>query len=105
MDSILAQTYTNWVMICCDDGSTDGTLGVLRRYDEQYPGKFIVLENGENRKLPYSLNHCHEHVETELVARMNADDWSLPERLFRLGSTEKYTSGGSDRVRFNGASL
>lgn len=81
MDSILAQTYTNWVMICCDDGSTDGTLGVLRRYEEQYPGKFIVLENGENRKLPYSLNHCLEHVETELVARMDADDWSLPERF------------------------
>lgn len=81
IDSILAQTYTNWVMICCDDGSTDGTLPILRRYEEQYPGKFVILENAENKKLPYSLNRCLERVETELVARMDADDWSVPERF------------------------
>lgn len=83
IDSILAQTYTNWVMICCDDGSDDGTLEVLRRYEEQYPGRFVILENGENKKLPYSLNRCLEHVETELIARMDADDWSTPERFER----------------------
>lgn len=35
IDSILAQTYTNWVMIICDDGSTDGTMTVLNRYAAQ----------------------------------------------------------------------
>lgn len=29
IDSILAQTYTNWVMICCDDGSKDNTLNMI----------------------------------------------------------------------------
>ena len=81
IDSILAQTYTNWVMICCDDGSTDSTMQVLQEYKEQYPDKFVIIANPGNKKLPYSLNHCLEHVETELVARMDADDWSLPERF------------------------
>ncbi len=81
VDSILAQTHTNWVMICCDDGSSDNTYELLSEYKAKYPDKFVVLQNDKNRKLPYSLNHCLEHVETELVARMDADDWSLPQRL------------------------
>lgn len=32
IDSILAQTYTNWVMICCDDASKDNTLNILKEY-------------------------------------------------------------------------
>lgn len=81
IDSILAQTYTNWVMICCDDGSTDGTLNILNEYKEKYPNKFVIIQNDGNKQLPYSLNHCLEYVETVYVARMDADDWSLPERF------------------------
>ena len=83
IDSILAQTYTNWVMICCDDGSTDNTWEILTEYKEKYPDKFVIIQNEQNKKLPYSLNHCLEYVETEFVARMDADDWSLPERFER----------------------
>ena len=81
IDSILAQTYENWVMIICDDGSTDGTLAILNRYAEKYPGKFVIIRNEQNSKLPYSLNHCLQYVETELVARMDGDDWSTPDRF------------------------
>lgn len=81
IDSILAQTYTNWVMICCNDGSTDKTWDILQEYKAKYPDKFIIIQNECNKKLPYSLNHCLKYVETEYVARMDADDWSLPERF------------------------
>ncbi len=81
IDSILAQTYTNWVMICCDDGSSDGTLDILNEYKEKYPDKFVIIQNDGNKQLPYSLNHCLKYVETDLVARMDADDWSLPQRF------------------------
>lgn len=81
IESILAQTYTDWVMILCDDGSSDGTLGILKEYGEKYPDKFIILENGSNRKLPFSLNRCLKAASTELVARMDADDVCDPKRL------------------------
>lgn len=81
IDSILAQTYENWVMIICDDGSTDGTLEILRRYEREYPGKFVIIRNDKNSKLPYSLNHCLQYVQTDLVARMDGDDWSTPDRF------------------------
>lgn len=81
IDSILAQTYKNWVMIICDDGSTDGTLTILNHYMQKYPDKFLVIRNEKNSKLPYSLNHCLKYVETDLVARMDSDDWSMPDRF------------------------
>ena len=81
IESILAQTYDNWVMICCDDGSKDRTWEILQSYKARYPEKFVLLKNETNKQLPYSLNRCLEHVETEYVARMDADDWSLPERF------------------------
>ena len=81
IDSILAQTYDNWLMICCDDGSTDDTFDILKAYKEQYPDKFVIIRNEKNMMLPFSLNKCLENVTTDLVARMDADDWSLPDRL------------------------
>lgn len=81
IDSILAQTYRNWVMVICDDGSTDNTLSILQDYAQAYPEKFLILQNDRNRKLPYSLNHCLQHVHTQLVARMDGDDWSTPDRF------------------------
>lgn len=81
IDSILSQTYQNWIMIICDDGSTDGTLSILKRYAQTYPEKFLIIQNEKNSKLPYSLNHCLRYVETDLVARMDGDDWSTPDRF------------------------
>ncbi len=81
IQSILEQTYTNWVMIICDDGSTDRTYEIIKGYEEKYPDKFVIIKNDGNKKLPYSLNHCLEYVKTELVARMDGDDWSTPYRF------------------------
>ncbi len=79
--SILDQTYTNWVMIICDDGSTDRTYEILNEYNSNYPDKFIIIKNETNMKLPYSLNKCLALVETDIVARMDGDDWSHPRRF------------------------
>lgn len=81
IESIVAQTYDNWVMICCDDGSTDNTLEILQAYHDKYPNKIIVIHNETNMRLPYSLNRCLEIVQTDYVARMDADDWSMPDRF------------------------
>lgn len=81
IDSIISQTYTNWIFVCCNDGSTDNTLNILNWYKEKYPEKFIILNNEENKHLPYSLNRCIEAAPSEIIARMDADDWCTPDRL------------------------
>lgn len=81
VDSILAQSFTDWELIMCDDGSTDRTLEVAQQYVKKYPNQFVVIKNEENKGLNYTLNHCLKYVQGEYVARMDGDDLSLPERL------------------------
>ncbi|MGN0335147.1 MAG: glycosyltransferase family 2 protein [Lachnospiraceae bacterium] len=81
VNSILAQSFTDWELIMCDDGSTDRTLEVAQQYEKKYPNQFVVIKNEENKGLNYTLNHCLTYVRGEYVARMDGDDLSLPERL------------------------
>ncbi len=81
IDSILAQTYTDWELIMCDDGSKDGTYQLAIEYQTKYPDKIILLKNPQNMRLAATLNNCLAVAKGEYVARMDADDESLPERL------------------------
>ena len=81
LDSMLAQTYQNFKVILCDDGSKDNTVAVAQSYVSKYPDKFMLIRNERNMGLNYTLNQCHEYADTELVARMDGDDISLPERF------------------------
>ena len=81
LDSLLAQTYQEFKVIMCDDGSTDNTVEVAQLYVDRYPGKFILIRNRQNMGLNYTLNHCLEYADTEYCARMDGDDISLPERF------------------------
>lgn len=81
IDSILAQTYTNWEFVICNDCSTDNTFAICQSYAKKYPDKFVLVQNDVNRKLAYSLNHCLEHASGKFVARMDGDDRSHPDRF------------------------
>lgn len=81
IESILSQTFTQWQLIMCDDGSTDATYSVATAYREKYPNKIILIQNEKNMGLNYTLNHCLQYADTEYVARMDGDDISLPDRL------------------------
>ena len=43
MDSILKQTYENWVLFIRDDGSQDETMDIIRQYEQQYHNKMVVV--------------------------------------------------------------
>lgn len=80
--SIVDQTYSNWELVICDDGSTDNTYAILNDLvSELGKDRLILLRNSANRKLAYSLNRCLEVATGELIARMDADDLSMPERI------------------------
>lgn len=81
IDSLLNQTFQDFNIIMCDDGSTDNTYKVAKEYKEKHPNKIILLKNKENMKLNYTLNKCLNHATGEYVARMDGDDISLPTRF------------------------
>lgn len=81
IESILAQTYTNWQMIMCDDGSKDNTYDVAKKYVEQDPERFVLIKNETNQGLNKTLNNCLAVADGDYIARMDGDDVSLPTRF------------------------
>jgi glycosyltransferase involved in cell wall biosynthesis len=80
IDSILNQTFTDFEFIIVNDASTDETPAILDSYDDP---RIVRHDNPTNLKLAASLNHGLEIAQGELIARMDGDDISLPERLER----------------------
>ncbi|PIT98246.1 MAG: hypothetical protein COT71_01740 [Candidatus Andersenbacteria bacterium CG10_big_fil_rev_8_21_14_0_10_54_11] len=79
--SIAAQTYQNFEVICIDDGSTDTTPALLQRWQQQLPIK--ILTHSHNWGLTRSLNQAIAAARGELIARIDADDIWLPDKLQR----------------------
>ena len=79
IESILNQTYKNFEFIIINDGSTDASLEVLSGY--QRKNKKIVLISRENKGLISSLNEGIKKSKGKYIARMDADDVSLPTRF------------------------
>lgn len=77
--SLEAQTYRDFEVLVWDNGSTDGTLDVLRQWiPSRLPGRVIT---GEPQSLGNSLRRLGEVAESPLLARMDADDICEPSRL------------------------
>ena len=78
VDSILSQTYTDFEFIIVEDGSQDGTVQILNKYLDP---RIVLIKNETNMGIARSLNNGLEVAQGEYIARMDADDISLPERL------------------------
>jgi len=83
IDSIIQQTYQDYELILCDDGSSDGTIAVANRFVSLHPDKIILLRNEQNMGLNYTLNKCLAHASGEYIARMDGDDICDPTRFQR----------------------
>lgn len=81
IDSIIAQSYKDWQLIMCDDGSTDKTYEIAEKYKESLGNKVILLKNIKNCGLNYTLNKCLKASNGMYIARMDGDDISLPQRF------------------------
>lgn len=77
IESILRQTFTDFEFIIIDDGSKDKTADIVNSYQDNR----IVFIQHDHKGLPASLNRGILLSKGEYIARMDADDISLPERL------------------------
>ncbi len=80
LDSLYAQTFQDFKIILCEDGSSDNTYQVAQEYASKHDN-IILIKNEKNMGLNFTLNHCLEYADTEYVARMDGDDISLPDRF------------------------
>lgn len=80
IDSILNQTFKNFEFLIIDDGSTDNSADIIRSYTDP---RIRLIHNEENIGLSCSLNKGLKLAEGQYIARMDADDISLPNRLER----------------------
>jgi glycosyltransferase involved in cell wall biosynthesis len=79
VESILAQTFGDFELILIDDGSTDGTKAMLEGLRQARPR--VRLISRPNKGLTRTLNEGLGLARGEYVARMDADDVSLPKRF------------------------
>ena len=77
IESVLAQTLNELEVIVVDDGSTDQTLSMLRKYEQQYPSKVRVFHK-ENGGQASARNLALSHAKGEYLGFVDSDDWIDP---------------------------
>ena len=80
LNSILNQTYKDFELIICDDGSTNNCLEWAKEICKG-DNRVVFLQNKENKGLAYTLNKCLENAKGEYIARMDDDDISYLDRF------------------------
>ena len=81
VESIMAQTYSNFEFIIIDDGSNDRSLSELLRFKDS---RINILANTENKGLPYSLNKAIVQSTGTYLIRMDSDDIAMKSRVSKL---------------------
>ena len=80
VESILTQTFTDFELVTLDDGSTDGSAGLLRDWAKR-DGRVRLVESPTRLGLAGSSDRVVRESRAEVCARMDADDFSCPTRL------------------------
>lgn len=83
IQSVFAQTYENWELLLVDDGSTDRSTEIAKRYAEKYPSKVRYLEHEghQNKGMSATRNLGIKHAQGEYIAFLDADDVWVPNKL------------------------
>ena len=76
IECVIAQTYPSWELLLVEDGSTDGSPEIAKRYARDWPGKIRYLEHPghENRGMTESRNLGQRNSRGRYIARLDADD-------------------------------
>lgn len=80
LESIINQTYKNYEIIICSDGSKDGSDTIVK-YLIENSDNILFIKSYKNNGLTKTLNHMMEFSSGEYFARHDADDYSHKQRL------------------------
>lgn len=96
LDSVLAQTCTDWEAVCVNDGSMDDSLSILTEYAAK--DKRIRIIDQPNGGLSAARNSGIKAAEGEYIFLLDSDDWIVPDALERLTNH----LDGQDMLCFSG---
>lgn len=91
LDSLLAQTYRSFEVVCIDDGSTDGTSAVLEGYSADPRIRIFCIENGGQSA---ARNFGIGRARGEFLTFVDSDDFVSPRYLEVLSSASRACAGG-----------
>lgn len=95
IESILAQSFRNFEFIIVDDCSNDGSLDILQEYADK-DERIVLMRNETNLGLTKSLNIALKKAKGKFIARMDADDYSMPNRFKRqVNYLQKHSDVGA----------
>ena len=80
IESIIAQTYTNWELIIVDDASIDNSAELIAHYQEKDP-RIKLIRHNQNLGLAKAIQTGLENAKTEWVAFLESDDIFFPNAL------------------------
>lgn len=104
IDSMITQTWTDWELLICDDGSDEPYAGYIRDLAAVDP-RIRCIRSDKNCGLAHALNTCLRHAQGRWIARMDDDDISEPDRLEKqvqfLRDHEKYAWVGTQALLFD----
>lgn len=103
IDSILGQTFKDFEFLIINDASTDGTDKILQSYCDP---RLKIVYNRKNIGFPKSLNKGIQISRGKYLARMDADDISMHDRIGKqvefLNRNKDYGMVGSEAILFDG---
>jgi len=81
LESVFAQTYSNFEIIVVDDASTDSTLEIVRSFEDP---RLKVIARPRNKGVSSVRNCGIRQAKGRWIALLDSDDWYAPERLEKL---------------------
>lgn len=82
IESILSQSYTEWRLIICDDGSSDNSFDIISRYSKKYPEKIFCYKNTvPTGSAQGNFMSMTKYVLSDYVMFSDQDDVWLPEKI------------------------
>lgn len=98
LDSILRQTYPNIEIICVDDGSTDGSIEILKNYERKYPNLTVAYQT--NKGAGAARNHGIRLASGDYVYFFDSDDITVKTLIQK--AVDRAMETDADMVAFHG---
>jgi len=81
LESVAAQTCSDWELVVVDDGSTDATISIVEEFSQRLRQPVRLIRHEENRGLPASRNSAYAAAKGDYIALLDSDDLWTPEHL------------------------